>query len=229
MRLKFLQLMTYGVWAGRGKAVALILAFFLVPPVAVAQERVTVLALGDSLTAGYGLRREEGFVNQLGAWLAANGQGATLINAGVSGDTTAGGLARVDWSLTPEVDAMIVTLGGNDILRGIDPATTRANLTGILQAAKAREVPVLLIGLFASANYGADFKAAFERIHPELAAEFGTLYEPNFFQALAGADGSAASYLEWMQRDGIHPNADGVARIVKRIGPRVIELIAQAG
>ena len=102
-----------------------------------------MLALGDSLTAGYGLPTDQGFVPQLQAWLAAKGLDVKIINAGVSGDTTAGGLSRADWSLTPDVQAVIVNLGGNDMLRGIDPATSRANLDAILAKVKARGVPML--------------------------------------------------------------------------------------
>lgn len=192
-----------------------------------AMAETTVLALGDSLTQGYGLRQADGFVPQLEGWLKAQGEDVRVINGGVSGDTTRGGRARVDWSLTPEVDAMIVTLGGNDILRGTDPKATRENLDYILDAADAKRVPVLLIGLYASRNYGDSFKQAFDAIHPELAQEHGALYEPNFFQGLAGDDGDPSVYRQWMQADGIHPNAEGVKRIVARIGPRVEELIAR--
>ena len=112
-----------------------------------AAEPVTIAALGDSLTQGFGLVPEAGFVPQLEAWLKDAGADVALINAGVSGDTTAGGLSRVGWTLTPEVDAMIVALGGNDLLRGIDPAASRANLDGILAAAAEADVPVLLVGI----------------------------------------------------------------------------------
>lgn len=200
----------------------------LVLPLQAMAEEVTILALGDSLTAGYGLPAESGFVPQLQDWLRAQGEDVSIVNAGVSGDTTAGGLSRVEWSLTPEVDAMIVTLGGNDVLRGVDPASTRKNLDGILDVADKRGLPVLLIGLYASKNYGADFKAAFDRVHPEVAEQHGALYEPNFFQGLAGDDGDPSAYRQYMQADGIHPNAEGVKRIVARIGPRVQELIRKA-
>ena len=200
----------------------------LVPMAGAAQaQEVTILALGDSLTAGYGLPQGDGLVPQLEAWLRARGADVAIVNAGVSGDTTQGGLNRVEWSLTPEVDAMIVTLGGNDILRGIDPAVTRRNLDGILDVADENGLPTLVIGLYASRNYGDDYKTAFEAIHPELAEEHGALYEPNFFQALGDGSGDPTSYRQWMQRDGIHPTRDGVARIVERIGPRVEELIGR--
>jgi acyl-CoA thioesterase-1 len=189
---------------------------------------VTVAALGDSLTQGFGLPPEDGFVPQLQRWLAAQGVNVTILNAGVSGDTTQGGLSRVDWTLTPEVDALIVALGGNDLLRGIDPAVARANLDGILSAATARGLPVLLVGMTAPGNYGADYKAAFDAIFPELAAEYGALHHPDFLGALAALEDRNAALRTYMQPDGLHPSAAGVARIVEDIGPSVLDLIGQA-
>ena len=189
-------------------------------------ETVTVAALGDSLTQGYGLPDGQGFVPQLQAWLQAQGADVAVLNAGVSGDTTAGGLSRVGWTLTPDVDAMIVALGGNDFLRGIDPAVSRANLDGILQAAQAAGVPVLLVGLQASGNYGPEYKAAFDAMYPDLAAQYGDELFPSFFQGLLGDD-IAVARTTYMQQDGIHPNADGVARIVAAIGPSVLALIGR--
>lgn len=185
----------------------------------------TIAALGDSLTAGYGLDPEQGLVPQLQAWLTAHGTDVTLINAGVSGDTTAGGLARLDWTLTPDVNAMIVTLGGNDMLRGIDPAEVRRNLDAILSKAKARNLPVLLIGLTTLGNFGPDYKAQFDAIYPDLAAQYDTLLVPDFFAALADEDPQTVG--SDMQPDGIHPNAAGVAKIVETLGPHVQALIAQ--
>jgi acyl-CoA thioesterase I len=182
----------------------------------------TLLALGDSLTAGYGLAADEGLVPQLQNWLTAQGEDVTIVNAGVSGDTTAGGAARLDWSLTPEIDAMIVTLGGNDLLRGINPATSRANLEKILAAAATRNLPVLLIGLTAPANYGPAFKAEFDAIYPDLAAKYQTLLVPSFFAPLQTESGTLAKY---MQLDGIHPNAAGVVKIVAAIGPQTRALL----
>ncbi|MEM1064918.1 MAG: arylesterase [Pseudomonadota bacterium] len=195
----------------------------------IAAEPVTIAALGDSLTQGFGLAPDQGFVPQLGGWLEEQGIEAELINAGVSGDTTAGGLARVDWTLTPEVDAMIVALGGNDLLRGIEPSVSRANLRGILEAAGARDLPVLLVGLEAPNNYGAEFKQAFEAMYPELAAEFGTLVYPDFLAPLRAEAEDPAALQRFMQTDGIHPSAEGVARIVDGIGPSVAALAGAAG
>lgn len=190
-------------------------------------ETVTIAALGDSLTQGYGLPPEDGFVPQMQAWLDAQGADVVLINAGVSGDTTAGGLARVAWTLTPDVDAMIVALGGNDFLRGIDPANSRANLRAILEAAKAQEVEVLLVGLAASTNYGEAFKADFDSMYPDLASEYGTGLFPDWFAGLLTEGDIAAARAAFLQPDGIHPNAEGVARIVGAMGPAILALVAE--
>jgi acyl-CoA thioesterase-1 len=186
---------------------------------------VTVAALGDSLTQGYGLPEGDGFVPQLQHWLDDHGADAVLINAGVSGDTTAGGAARVAWTLSPEVKAMVVALGGNDMLRGLDPAVTRANLETILTVADQAGVKVLLIGMQAPGNYGPDYKAEFDAIYPDLAAKHGALYAPSFFEGLQEVSRDPAALQPFMQGDGIHPNAEGVARIVAALGPKVLELV----
>lgn len=193
-----------------------------------AAEGVTIAALGDSLTQGYGVPEAEGFVPQLQAWLRANGTpDVVVVNAGVSGDTTAGGLARVDWTLTDDVDAVIVELGANDLLRGLDPAEARRNLDGILAAIAARGLPVLLAGVPAMSNYGPEYQAAFDAMYPEVAAAHGAILYPNFLAGLGpGRDLSAVRAL--MQPDGIHPNAEGVAAVVAAIGPSVQDLIAAA-
>lgn len=191
-------------------------------------EPLTIAALGDSLTQGYGLPQEDGFVPQLQKWLQAEGADVVLINAGVSGDTTAGGAARVDWTLTPEVGAMIVALGGNDLLRGIDPAVSRDNLETILKAADKADVPVLLIGMEAPGNYGADYKRAFEANYSELSDQYGTLFVPSFLGGIAGDGADLATLGTYLQGDGIHPNAEGVTRIVAALGPSVLDLIARA-
>lgn len=190
-------------------------------------EEVVIAALGDSLTQGYGLVEAEGFVPQMQRWLAAEGADIRLINAGVSGDTTAGGLSRAAWTLTPEVDAMIVALGGNDLLRGIDPDVSRANLDGILQAAAAADVAVLLVGMQAPGNYGPEYKQAFDAIYPELSEAYGTLFAPSFFEGLRIEEGDPASVRAFMQPDGIHPNGEGVVRIVEALGPYALDLIAR--
>jgi acyl-CoA thioesterase I len=191
-------------------------------------EPVTIVALGDSLTAGYGLRAEDGFVPQMQAWLDAQGADAVVLNAGVSGDTTAGGASRLGWALTPETDALIVNLGGNDMLRGIDPAEARANLDRIMAEAQAKGLPVLLVGLRAPSNYGADYKAAFDAIFPELAAQYDALTVVNYFIPLIDQE-RAVLDPALMQLDGIHPNRRGVAVAVAALGPKVLELIAKVG
>ncbi|MFU1682510.1 GDSL-type esterase/lipase family protein [Phaeobacter piscinae] len=161
----------------------------------------------------------------------AGGKGAEvrLINAGVSGDTTAGGAARIDWTLADGPDALIVALGGNDLLRGLAPSESRANLTRILEVAEANAVPVLLVGIQAPGNYGADFKAEFDAIFPDLARDYDTLLHADSLAGIRAATGddiqAAAQYL---QEDGIHPNAEGVALNVAAIGPKVLELIELA-
>ncbi len=194
-----------------------------------AQAEVVIAALGDSLTQGFGLFEEDGFVPQLERWLKDAGHDVQVMNAGVSGDTTSGGLSRVDWTLGDQVDAMIVALGGNDLLRGIDPALSRENLTGILEKAGARGVEVLLIGMEAPGNYGPDYKTAFDSIYPQLAAEYGTVYLESFFVGFGEAQDDWEAVLALMQPDGIHPNAEGVAKIVEGVGPKVVELITRVG
>lgn len=192
-------------------------------------ETVTVAALGDSLTQGFGLPQQDGFVPQLQAWLDAHGADVKLINAGVSGDTTAGGLSRVDWTLTPDVQAMIVALGGNDLLRGIEPSVSKANLDGILAKAQAAGVKVLLVGLPGVGNYGPDYKAAFDGMFTELAAKYHVPLYPDFFKGIEEAAGSMAKAGPLMQADGIHPNKQGVADNVAAIGPAVLALVQSVG
>jgi acyl-CoA thioesterase I len=194
-------------------------------------EPVTIVALGDSLTAGYGLAdQSQGLVPQMEAWLKARGADVVIENAGVSGDTTAGGLARVGWALGPDADAVIVTLGGNDMLRGLDPAGSKASLDGILQEAGARGLPVLLVAMKAPGNFGPEYKAAFDGMYAELATQSGSLLAEDFFAGLkaAGADpGDPASLAAFMQPDGIHPNPEGVKLIVEGLGPKVEELLGR--
>ena len=189
-------------------------------------EPVTLVALGDSLTAGYGLPPDQGLVPQLQSWLAAQGAEVTVVNAGVSGDTTAGGLSRLDWSLTPETDALMVTLGGNDMLRGLPPEEARANLSEILQGAKSKGLPVFLVGMEAPGNYGAEYKAAFDAIYADLAAEFGATLYPFFFQGMTEGNSDPAAMRPFMLEDGIHPNAEGVAKIVADLGPALQAFLA---
>jgi len=211
----------YGIAMLRGKVTGAILCTLM--PFAAMAEDVRILALGDSLTQGYGLIEDFGFVPQLDAWLEAQGAKVAVINGGVSGDTSAGGAARVEWSLTPDVDAMIVTLGGNDLLRGIDPSVTRANIETILRAAQEQSVEVLLVGMQAPGNYGPEYKQDFDSLYPELAEEYGALYAESFFVGLGTSDPAQAR--AYFQADGIHPNAEGVQKIVEGLGPKVLDLI----
>jgi len=185
-----------------------------------AETPVHIVALGDSLTAGYGLPEEDGFVPRLQAALAANAVAAEIANGGVSGDTASGGLARLDWSVPQGTDAVILELGGNDMLFGIKPEVTRGALDSILQRLTARHIAVLLCGLRSAPNLGSDYSQAFERIYPDLAAKYGVLLYPFFL------DGVAAD-LSLTQPDGMHPNAAGVGIIVQRILPKVQELVAR--
>ena len=182
---------------------------------------VKIVALGDSLTAGYGLSDNDGFVSRLQAALTAKGIAAEVSNAGVSGDTSSDGLARLDWSVPPGTAAVIVELGANDMLRGIRPQLTRDALDQILQRLTARHIAVLLCGMRAAPNLGADYGKAFEAIYPDLAAKYGTLLYPFFLDGVAGN-------LKLTQPDGMHPNPAGVGIVVERILPKVEELVARA-
>ena len=184
-------------------------------------DSITIAALGDSLTAGYGLETADGFVPQMQAWLDAQGAEVVLINAGVSGDTTAGGLSRTAWTLTPEVDAMIVALGGNDYLRGIDPAVSKANLDGILQIAAENDVPVMLIGQSVGANYGVEYKQQFDAMYGELAMQHDVPLVASWFAGLNAAAGMTEGISEFLQADNLHPNAEGVRVIVDAMGPEI--------
>ncbi|WP_371135525.1 arylesterase [Frigidibacter sp.] len=191
-----------------------------------AADPLTLVALGDSLTQGYGLPQQEGFVPQLQSWLQANGAEVTVVNAGVSGDTSAGGLARLGWTLEGGADAMIVALGGNDLLRGLPPEETRANIDAILAEASAQGLPVLLIGLPAPGNYGADYKTDFDAIWPELAEQYGALMVPNMLAGLSDVAPDQRAGL--VQPDGLHPSAAGVAVMVETLGPEVLKLLEMA-
>ena len=184
-------------------------------------EPLRIVALGDSLTAGYGLEPAESFTGQLEAALKARGHDIVIVNAGVSGDTASDGLARVDWSVGDDADAVIVELGANDALRGVDPAITRDALDRILARLGERGIPALLAGMRAPPNLGAAYGAEFDPIYAELADRHGVVLYPFFLDGVA-ADAALN------QPDGIHPNAEGVAIIVARILPSVEALIEVA-
>jgi acyl-CoA thioesterase I len=180
---------------------------------------IKIVALGDSLTAGLGLPESEGFVARLQGALAAKGLNATIINAGVSGDTASDALARLDWSVPDDTDAVIVEIGANDMLRGIKPAVTRAAIDTILQRLKDRHITVLLCGMRAAPNLGTDYAAAFESIYPDAAAKYDLPLYPFFLNGVAADLGR-------LQHDGLHPNAAGVDIVVAGILPQVERLIA---
>lgn len=181
-----------------------------------------VVAFGDSLTAGYGVSSAAAFPNRLAAALEARGMPVRMINAGVSGDTTAGGRARLDWMLADRPDVVIVELGANDGLRGIDPATTYENLDAILARLDAEGVTTLFAGMLAPPNLGRDYGEAFDAIYPDLAATYDVVYYPFFLDGVAARP-------RLNQPDGMHPNAAGVDVIVAGILPYVIEALARAG
>ncbi|WP_246058893.1 arylesterase [Shimia litoralis] len=214
--------MVYGALSRLGKVAAVL----WVSTTSAWAEQTTIVAFGDSLTQGYGLIEQEGFVPQMRGWLAAQGADVKVINAGVSGDTTAGGLARAAWTFTDDIDGMILCLGGNDVLRGLDPAVSRANLTGILEEARQRDIKVLLVGMQAPNNYGAEYKQTFDSMYPALAKDFDTLFAESFLGGLGEDDPAKLQGL--MQADGIHPNKAGVAKIVAALGPDVLALISAA-
>jgi len=185
-----------------------------------ADEPVRLLVLGDSLAAGYGLPAEDGFTAQLQAALQESGHDVMVQNGGVSGDTTAGGWARLEWALADHADAVIVELGANDMLRGLDPGSARSNLAAILATLHERGIPTLVAGMRAPQNLGPTYVDAFERMYPELAEQYDALVYPFFLDGVAGEP--------WLnQEDGMHPNRTGVRHIVESIMPSVLELLAE--
>jgi acyl-CoA thioesterase I len=197
----------------RGAAPALVLAGVMLVP-ANAAER-TLMLYGDSLMAGLGLSAGDGFAAQL---QAALGEDVTVVNASVSGDTSADGLARLDWSLSERPDAVVLELGANDMLQGLPVDALRENLTTILQRFKDENIPVLLAGMRASPSLGSEYARDYEAVFRDLAAEFGTSFYPFFLEGVA-----ANASLN--QADGMHPNAEGVAIIVREILPAVEALL----
>jgi acyl-CoA thioesterase-1 len=179
-----------------------------------------LLAFGDSLTAGYLLPQDQSFPAVLEQQLKARGLEVRVINAGVSGDTTSDGLARLDWTLPEDADGVILELGANDMLRGLDPAIPRANLRAMLEQFRSRNIPVLLMGMKAQRNYGPAYVEAFDGLYPDLAAEFNVPLYPFFMEGVAGNP-------TLQLQDGLHPNAEGVRRIVEAMLPMVEELLAK--
>ncbi|RIA55490.1 arylesterase [Dichotomicrobium thermohalophilum] len=186
-----------------------------------AGEEVVIVGFGDSLMAGYRLAPGKSFPAQLQDALREQGRNVRVVNAGVSGDTTADALARLDWALPDDADAVIVELGANDALRGFELSETRSALDEILSKLKARDLPVLLTGMEAPRNYGEDYAKAFRNMYQELSEKHETLFYPFFLKGVALEP-------ELNMPDGIHPTAEGVAVIVENILPKVHDLIARA-
>lgn len=199
----------------------LIVLIFLAAPLPAADD-IRILAFGDSLTAGYGLPEGKGFTVQMEAALREQGYPVEVLNAGVSGDTTAAGRSRLEWTLAENPDLVVLALGGNDGLRAINPAETRANLAAMLEVLRQRNFPVLLVGMYAPPNLGRDYAETFNAIYPELAEQYRTALYPFFLEGVAA---DRALNLP----DGIHPNAEGVAVIIERMVPYVIRLIEANG
>ena len=208
-------------WAWAASFNALLFGMLIFAATALAGERPVVLALGDSLTAGYGLPPGKSFPDQLQAALRGEGVDAKVINGGVSGDTSAGGLARLDWLMEEKPDLVILELGANDGMRGLDPVATKDNLDRIIARARENGAHILLAGMVAPPNFGSDYGEKFNAIYPALAKKNGTAFYPFFLDGVA-MDPALN------QKDGIHPTAEGIAVIVKRMLPTVIGALAEA-
>jgi acyl-CoA thioesterase-1 len=199
---------------------ACVLAFLAVSPLpsfaqsSASVDRLRIVALGDSLTAGYGLPAQAAFPVVLEKALRARGHNVEIANAGVSGDTASAGLERLDWSVPDGTSGVIVELGANDMLRGIDPAVTRRAIETIVERLKARGIPVMLAGMFASRNLGPDYVRAFDGLYRDIAEKHGLVLYPFFLDGVAGEPGLNLP-------DGLHPTAQGVEIIVERILPSV--------
>lgn len=207
----------YGV---RGRWREAMIALALTLPLTAHATPIRLLVLGDSLSAGYGLAHDQGFEAQLDAALRARGYDVRIVDGAVSGDTTAGGVARLDWTLADGADAAIVELGANDGLRGVDPREVEKNLTTILDKLSARGIPVLLTGMYAMPNLGPDYAKAFDAVFDRLGQRPGIVYDPFFLVGVAEVPALN-------QADGVHPNATGVQRIVARLLPFVERLLAE--
>lgn len=198
------------------------LAFFFLMMQPVAAAPLTILALGDSLTAGYGLQPSDAFPVKLEAALRARGHDVTIVNAGVSGDTAADGAARLDWALSDDVKAAIVELGANDALRGLPPGQAEAALDAILTRLSEKNIPILLAGMRAPPNLGPEYQEAFDGMYGRLSEKHGVLLYPFFLEG-------AAADISLNQADGLHPNPAGVDMIVSLILPSVEQLLTKAG
>ena len=209
---------SYGHWLLLVQAVAFAVLLAAASPVAARTIRLVVL--GDSLTAGLGLPPGKAFPDRLQAALRARGLDVDVLNAGVSGDTAADGLARYDWAVPANADALIVELGANDMLRGLEPEATKKALSAILDKARAARLPTLIAGMRAAPNLGAEYDRAFDAIYPALAKGHDVALYPFFLDGVAGDP-------KLNQADGMHPTAEGVDAIVERIAPSVERILKQ--
>lgn len=184
------------------------------------------MAFGDSLVQGYGLAKEDGFVPQLQRWLRAQGRDVIVVNGGVSGETTAGSLQRLDWTISDDIDAVLVAIGGNDLLRGIPLDTVEQNLDQIVARIRDKGLPVMLVGYRATANFGPEYMGQFNQMYPEVAKRQDVVFHPYIFEGMEQA--MAAGKMDrqgGFQQDGIHPNATGVSLNVAAMGPTVLKLL----
>jgi len=209
---------SYGHW--RLLVQALAFAAALATASHAAARTLRLVVLGDSLTAGLGLPPGEAFPDRLQAALRAKGWDVEVLNAGVSGDTAADGLARYGWAVPADADALIVELGANDMLRGLKPEATRAALSAILDKAQSAHLPTLIAGMRAAPNLGAEYDRAFDAIYPALSKAYDVALYPFFLDGVAGDP-------KLNQADGMHPTTDGVEAIVERIAPSVEEILKQ--
>jgi acyl-CoA thioesterase-1 len=212
---------SYGHWRPLVQALALAAVLALGIVERASARTLTLVVLGDSLTAGYGLPPGKAFPDQLQAALSARGWDVKVVNAGVSGDTVEDGLARYDWAVPGDADALIVELGANDMLRGLPPDGTKTALAAIVGRAKAAHLPTLIAGMRAAPNLGPEYVHAFDAIFPALAGAYGALFYPFFLDGVAGDP-------KLNQLDGLHPTAAGAAVIVNRILPAVEDLLRRA-
>lgn len=218
---KEVQKMKRGALATAVVAAGMLLAASGPPASQAAAATPVIVAFGDSLTAGLGLPEKDSFPAQLERALKARGQEVKVINAGVSGDTASAGLARLDWAMPDDASAVIIELGANDALQGLDPAATKATLEKIITELKARGLPILLAGMEAPPNLGKEYVEQFRALYADLAQRYDLILYPFFLDGVALDD-------QYTLGDGMHPNAEGVARIVDGILPKVEELLAKA-
>jgi acyl-CoA thioesterase-1 len=183
--------------------------------------------LGDSITHGFGLPEDEGLINQLSNWFSNNDITVDFINGGVSGDTTAGGLERLSWSLTEDISAVVVALGSNDVLRGFPPEITKENLSAIIDIAQSNKLPVLLIGTYAPGNYGQEYKSDFDAIFIDLAEEKNIAYIDSYLKPLLDEVSKGKDVMHLLQADGLHPNLNGVQVIVEYVFPQLLKFLQE--